>query len=102
MLCGCQVDKKRAGAAGGGGGGGSATGGFNTGGFNTPVSEGGSCSSLQFEGYCVDHDFYDEEEYDDGDAWLRGIEACSVPGVVPQHVHIKVASEEKQSKRRLF
>lgn len=49
-------------------------------------------------GYCVDHD--DEEEDDDGDGWLASLEPCSKPGVVPKHVHIKVAVEEK--KRKFF
>ena len=66
-------------------------------------SEGNSSSSsLHCEGYCVDHDEYDEEDHDDGDEWLRSIEACSVPGVQPQHVHIKVGADEKQGKKRLF
>ncbi|PPQ72140.1 hypothetical protein CVT26_006896, partial [Gymnopilus dilepis] len=53
-------------------------------------------------GYCVDHDEHDEEDEDDGDEWLRSVVPCSRPGVVPQHVHIKVAIDEKQGKRRFF
>ncbi|KAK7014934.1 kinase domain-containing protein [Favolaschia claudopus] len=50
---------------------------------------------------CADHDCEPEEE-DDGDEWLKSIEPCSREGVVPKHVHIKVAIQEKQSKRRFF
>lgn len=53
-------------------------------------------------GHCVDHDEHDEADEDDGDEWLKGIEACSTPGVVPLHVHIKVAVDEKQGKKRFF
>jgi len=53
-------------------------------------------------GHCVDHDEHDIEDEDDGDDWLKSIMPCSVPGVVPQHVHIKVAIEEKQTKRKFF
>jgi hypothetical protein len=53
-------------------------------------------------GHCVDHDDHDEADEDDGDEWLKGIEACSIPGVVPLHVHIKVAVDEKQGKKRFF
>jgi hypothetical protein len=49
--------------------------------------------------HCVDHDEADE---DDGDEWFKSVEACSIPGVVPRHVHIKVAVDEKQGKRKLF
>ena len=51
-------------------------------------------------GHCVDHDDCDEE--DDGDEWLKSIESCSKPGIMPGHVHIKVAGEEKQGKRKFF
>lgn len=51
-------------------------------------------------GHCIDHDDCDEE--DDGDEWLKSIETCSTPGIVPNHVHIKVAVEEKPGKRKLF
>ncbi|KAF9567552.1 Pkinase-domain-containing protein [Agrocybe pediades] len=53
-------------------------------------------------GHCVDHDEHDVEDEDDGDEWLKSIVPCSVPGVVPQHVHIKVAVDEKQTKRKFF
>ncbi|KAG8936570.1 serine/threonine protein kinase [Tulasnella sp. 418] len=42
----------------------------------------------------------DEEEEDDGDSWLKNIVPCSRAGVSPTHVHMKVAVEEKPSKRR--
>jgi len=47
-------------------------------------------------GYCVDHD--NEDEHDDGDEWLTSLQPCSMPGVVPKHVHIKIAVEEKKRK----
>lgn len=53
-------------------------------------------------GHCVDHDEHDEEDEDDGDEWLKSVVPCSTPGVVPQHVHIKVAVDEKQGKRKFF
>ncbi|PPQ86850.1 hypothetical protein CVT25_012569 [Psilocybe cyanescens] len=53
-------------------------------------------------GHCVDHDDHDEADEDDGDEWLKGIEPCSMLGVVPKHVHIKVAVDEKQTKRKFF
>ncbi|KAJ7632533.1 other/HAL protein kinase [Roridomyces roridus] len=52
-------------------------------------------------GFCADHDM-DPEEEDDGDEWLKSIEPCSRAGVVPKHMHIKVAVDEKQGKRRFF
>jgi serine/threonine protein kinase len=52
-------------------------------------------------GHCEDHDC-DPEDEDDGDEWLKSIVPCSRPGVPPQHVHIKVTVDEKQSKRRFF
>lgn len=53
-------------------------------------------------GYCVDHDDCDPDEEDDGDEWLKSIVPCSRPGVVPGHLHIKVAVDEKQGKRKFF
>jgi serine/threonine protein kinase len=50
---------------------------------------------------CADHN-WDPEEEDDGDEWLRSIVPCSSPHVTPTHTHIKVAVEEKSSKRKLF
>jgi serine/threonine protein kinase len=50
---------------------------------------------------CMDHDC-DEEDEDDGDEWLKSIAPCSATGCQPQHVHIKVAVEEKPHKRRFF
>ncbi|KAJ3742211.1 Pkinase-domain-containing protein [Lentinula detonsa] len=51
--------------------------------------------------YCVDHDCEPEEE-DNGDPWLTSINPCSTPGIKPDHVHIKVAIDEKAGKRKLF
>ena len=79
LLCGCQTDKNVAAGA------------------NDNVESSSSSFSM---GHCVDHDDCDEE--DDGDEWLKSIEPCSIPGIVPNHVHIKVAVEEKQGKRKLF
>ncbi|KAI0831426.1 hypothetical protein BC628DRAFT_1311672 [Trametes gibbosa] len=50
---------------------------------------------------CQDHCHTPEEE-DEGDEWLKSIVACSTPGVVPGHHHIKVDVDEKHSKRRFF
>lgn len=52
--------------------------------------------------HCVDHDEGYSEDEDDGDEWLKSLTPCSVSGVTPQHVHIKVAVDEKVSKRRFF
>ena len=29
-------------------------------------------------------------------------EPCSIPGIIPNHVHIKVGVEEKQGKHKVF
>ena len=59
------------------------------GGLNTPPGE---------EHVCVD-----EGEKDEGDEWLRGIEACSaVKGSTPTHTHIKVVVDDKPHKKRFF
>jgi hypothetical protein len=79
LLCGCQRDKNVAAGA------------------NANAE---SSSSSFTAGYCVDHDDGDEE--DDGDEWLKSIQPCSIPGIVPKHVHIKVAVEEKQGRRKFF
>ena len=79
LLCGCQRDKNIADGA------------------NGNVESSSSSFSM---GHCVDHDDCDEE--DDGDEWLKSIESCSISGIVPNHVHIKVAVEEKQGKRKFF
>jgi serine/threonine protein kinase len=79
LLCGCQRDKNVAAGANG---------------------NAESSSSSFSMGHCVDHDDCDEE--DDGDEWLKSIQPCSIPGIVPNHVHIKVAVEEKQGKRKFF
>jgi serine/threonine protein kinase len=78
LLCGCQRDRMTTAVNG---------------------NPGSSTSSFSM-GYCVDHDDCDEE--DDGDEWLKSIQPCSTPGIVPNHVHIKVAVEEKQGKRKFF
>jgi len=51
-------------------------------------------------GFCEDHDC-DPDEEDDGDEWLKSIVPCA-DGVPAKHVHIKVATDEKQHKRRFF
>ena len=79
LLCGCQRDKNVATGA------------------NGNVESSSSSFSM---GHCVDHDDCDEE--DDGDEWLKSIQPCSIPGIVPNHVHIKVAVEEKQGRRKFF
>ena len=53
-------------------------------------------------GHCVDHDEHDEADDDDGDEWLKSIEPCSTPEIEPRHVHIKVAVDDKQGKKRFF
>lgn len=52
-------------------------------------------------GVCQDHDCSPEEE-DDGDEWIKSIQACSHPGVKPDHTHIKVMVDEKPSKKKFF
>jgi serine/threonine protein kinase len=52
-------------------------------------------------GYCVDHDL-DPEDEDDGDEWIKNLETCSTRGSSRSHGHIKVATDEPQSKRRFF
>ena len=79
LLCGCQRDKNVATSA------------------NGNVESSSSSFSM---GHCVDHDDCDEE--DDGDEWLKSIQPCSIPGIVPNHVHIRVTVEEKQGKRKFF
>lgn len=43
-----------------------------------------------------------EEEEDETDPWLRSIIPCSLENIAPDHLHIKVAVEEKTHKRRFF
>jgi len=50
------------------------------------------------EDYCVDT----EAEVDEGDEWLKSVAPCSRSGVTPEHVHMKVQVDDKQSKRRFF
>ncbi|KAF8902052.1 hypothetical protein CPB84DRAFT_1846471 [Gymnopilus junonius] len=59
-------------------------------------------ASPYHSGYCIDHDEHDEEDEDEGDEWLRSVVPCSRPGAAPQHVHVKVAVDEKQGKRKFF
>jgi len=76
LLCGCEVGRKRGSTASG---------------IETPPG-----------GHCVDHDDCDPEDEDDGDDWLKSIVPCSRPGAQPCHMHIKVATDEKQGKRKFF
>ena len=48
---------------------------------------------------CEDHRFGEE---DDGDEWLKSVECCSIPDTVANHVHTKIAIDEKQHKKRFF
>jgi len=57
------------------------------GGLNTPPGE-------------KDEEEDPECETDDGDAWLKAIVPCSQPGGSVGHTHIKVAVDEKASKKR--
>lgn len=52
-------------------------------------------------GHCIDHD-NDPEDDDDGDDWLTSIVPCSRPGANSGHVHIRVALDEKPTKRRFI
>ena len=54
------------------------------------------------DGHCVDHDDHDEEDEDEGDLWLKGLEPCSAEGLQPKHLHIKIAVDEKQGKKKFF
>ncbi|KAG6850585.1 hypothetical protein H0H93_011253 [Arthromyces matolae] len=53
-------------------------------------------------GHCVDHDDCDTDDEDDGDEWLKSIVPCSHSGVTPDHIHIKVAEDEKKSAKKRF
>ncbi|KAG6911462.1 hypothetical protein DXG01_014536 [Tephrocybe rancida] len=53
-------------------------------------------------GHCVDHDDCDSGDEDDGDEWLKGIVPCSIPYTTADHVHIKVAEDEKKTAKRRF
>lgn len=48
---------------------------------------------------CEDHKLGEE---DDGDKWLKAINCCSLPNTAQDHVHIRIAVDEKQRKRRFF
>jgi len=52
-----------------------------------------------------DSDDDDDEEDDDdeklGDSWIRGIDTCTQTQV-PTHVHVRIPTDEKSSKRRFF
>ena len=54
------------------------------------------------EGHCVDHDEYDEGDEDEGEQWIKSLEPCSKEGVQPAHLHIRVAIDEKQGKKKFF
>ncbi|KIK59778.1 hypothetical protein GYMLUDRAFT_74223 [Collybiopsis luxurians FD-317 M1] len=73
------------------------------GGSDTTKSLNSSTSTLNtlHQPHCVDHDC-DAEEEDNGDTWLTNIVACSTPGVSRDHVHIKVAIDEKAGKKKFF
>lgn len=79
LLCGCST-----------GGGGAHAHHANGTGMDTPPGS-----------HCADHDCAPDEE-DDGDEWLAGIVPCSRRDIAPGHVHLKVAVDEKQTKRRFF
>jgi hypothetical protein len=51
---------------------------------------------------CEDHCGLDPDDEDDGDEWIKGIQACSGSHVEYNHTHIKIAVEEKQHKRKFF
>ncbi|KAG6903209.1 hypothetical protein C0995_002752 [Termitomyces sp. Mi166 len=53
-------------------------------------------------GHCVDHDDCDSDDEDDGDEWLKSIVPCSQPSVEHDHIHIKVADDEKKTGKRRF
>ena len=52
-------------------------------------------------GHCVDHDDCDSEDEDDGDEWMKSIQPCSTRGIA-DHIHIRVAVDDKKSGRRFF
>ncbi|KAJ4488098.1 other/HAL protein kinase [Lentinula aciculospora] len=78
-------------------------GGKEPGDINRDSGVNSSTSSLStvHQPYCVDHDCEPEEE-DNGDPWLTSITPCSRLGIKLDHVHIKVAVDEKAGKRKLF
>ncbi|KAH7914999.1 Pkinase-domain-containing protein [Hygrophoropsis aurantiaca] len=41
------------------------------------------------------------EEKDEGDEWIRGIETCT-EGETPTHIHVRIQTDEKSTKRRFF
>ena len=93
LLCGCAVGAARHTPNGSGG----------RSRANSRAGSGSNTPSDGFaEGYCVDHDDCDEEDEDDGDEWIKSIEACSRSDITPKHVHIKVAVDEKQAKKKFF
>jgi len=67
-----------------------------------PVGADRGAHAHEHEGHCVDHDDHDLEDEDDGDEWLKSLEPCSRVGVEPKHLHIKVAVDEKQGKKKFF
>ncbi|CAA7271782.1 unnamed protein product [Cyclocybe aegerita] len=100
LLCGCRVGADRM-RRGSGSTGSSSDDGVSLNG-NWVDRVNGTQQGPFKDGHCVDHDEHDVEDEDDGDDWLKSIDPCSMPGVVPRHVHIKVAVDEKQGKRKFF
>lgn len=69
------------------------------GGLNTPPHEKTEYDGTDEEGSVED------EEGDDGDEWLKGIETCSAYAALGKpapHEHCKVPIDEKQGKKRFF
>jgi hypothetical protein len=50
-----------------------------------------------------DDDLDSDDEYDEehGDSWVRGIETCT-DQTTPTHVHVRIPSDEKSSKKLFF
>ncbi|KAJ3852696.1 kinase-like domain-containing protein [Lentinula lateritia] len=94
LLCGCQAGFPHLNIDGKPGLNGSVNG-------DSGINSSTSTLSTVHQPYCVDHDCEPEEE-DNGDPWLTSIIPCSTLGVKPDHVHIKVAIDEKAGKRKLF
>ncbi|KAF5391298.1 hypothetical protein D9757_001999 [Collybiopsis confluens] len=105
LLCGCAVGSNYDGNAstlnGSMSSGGKEPGHDNTNGGINPTNSSTSTLNTHHQPYCVDHDGELEGE-DNGDSWLSSIIACSHPGVNPDHVHIKVTTDEKAGKKKFF
>lgn len=91
LLCGCQVRHNGAGSV-------SSTSLASEGLAGSPSK---SVASFM-DGHCVDHDDHDLEDEDEGDDWIKSLGPCSREGVQPNHLHLKVAVDEKQGKKKLF